>query len=277
MEICKHICFHKEEVPELCDYLRDNHIPFKEVSIVCSFDIFISNPHWEFISNYVQTHKLFCSSETLFSDDELRSAAWMTVRSQWRRGYPQPESNFQYETITYSREHWCSECSSGLVQIAPFRMLKPPKWGKRHFMELNWVGDEIFVDAIAKKVLQDVGITGMSFCEVRSKNGKEVLEGIEQLVVSSILEKGMIKDRSSIRDYSVCPQCNTKKYVPSGSGMLAFKKEIFEHSPDIVKTAEVFGDGHYIARIVLINQKVYRAIVDNHLERGLVFEPIELL
>ena len=53
--------------------------------------------------------------------------------------------------------------------------------------------------------------------------------------------------------------------------------EIFEHAPDIVKTGEVFGDGHYIARIILINQKVYRAIVDNHLERGLVFEPIELL
>ena len=59
--------------------------------------------------------------------------------------------------------------------------------------------------------------------------------------------------------------------------MLRFRSEIFDGAPDIVKTAEVFGDGHMSCRDILVRQKVYRLLVDAKLDGGLVFEPVELI
>jgi hypothetical protein len=277
MEINKHITFRADDDKKLIRYLRENGIPFDEGEIISAVDILESNPHWEFISNYIRKKDILCQSETIFSKDELMSAEWLTVYSMWRCGYPQPESNFEYETITYSRQNYCKECSRGLVQVSPFRMKKAPKWGRRSFTELNWVGDELFINDRCKTVLENAGITGIGFGDVKDSKGIESYEDIHQLIVPTLLKKGMIENCSYIREFWVCQSCGTKKYISSGIGMPVFREESFENAPDVVKTAEVFGDGHYIARVIIVSQKVYRIIVENGLDRGLVFEPIQLV
>lgn len=277
MKIRKHICFRTDESPTLMDYLKRNQIQFECGDILSCLDIYDNDAHWAFISECIKQDNLLCRSETIYTQSELCNAEWLSVRSQWRFGYPQPEDSFNYENITYTRNNYCPKCSSGLKQTNPFRIKKVPKWGQRHFAELNWVGDELFLDNTAEAVLTQEGITGISFLEVYDKKGSDIFSDIRQLQVENILNLGLQKDRASIRAVVRCPECGTFKFLLSGIGMLSFRRDIFEEQPDVVKTGEIFGSDHYAARITLVRQKVYQTILRNKLDRGLVFEPIELV
>lgn len=279
MKIKKHLCFSERDDPEIARYLKDNGIPYDggEDNIICAVDIFESDPHWEYISRFVQEKGLLCLSDTIFTKKELESAEWLKMWSGWRFGYPQPEGDFEYETITYTREGYCEKCGRDLRQVAPFRIKKAPKWGKRHFAELNWIGDELFLDDVAREILIKSGATGVEFKEVLNKQGTGSFSDVHQLVAPTILRDGLIEDCSAIREIERCPRCGKKKYITSGVGCLAFEKSIFEGVPDVVKTAEYFGSGYYAGRIMIVRQKVYRTITENQLGRGLNFEPIELV
>ena len=277
MKIKHRICFREDMQPEFVNYLRLNRIPYKSGEIISVLEIYENSPHWEDISMYVRNGNMSCRPETEFSKDELNSAEWLCMRSKWRFGYPQPEGKYAYETITYTRENYCQNCGSGLTQVDSFRMKKAPKWGSRNFMELNWIGDELFLSEKAKLILQESGITGISFRDVKKTNGREIHEGIEQLVISTTLEKGLVDTAPSIRQVTPCAECGITKYAGSGVGMLAFKKDIFVNVPDVVKSFEIFGFGHYASRVIIVNHKVYDTIINNKLDRNLDFAPIKLV
>lgn len=155
MEIKKHIPFPREKAPELYDYLKAQGIQFKESAILCVLDIAQSSPHWPFVADCVARRNLQCQSETLFTAGELKSAPWLRMRGKWRNGYPQPEKDYRYESITYSKDGYCGTCGCGLKQADAFRMKQQPKWGKRGFMLLNWVDDEFFVSPAVRSVLPE--------------------------------------------------------------------------------------------------------------------------
>ena len=278
MEVKKHIVFGCKECPELLRFLKKNEIPYEDGSPIV-LDISDQSPFWPAIQAYVNKYEktIICLSETCFTKSELKAAQWLRVRCKWRNGYPQPEDGFGYEKITYTDECHCKECGSGLAQIDSFRMKKEPKWGKRHFMALNWVEDELFANETAKALLQDARFSGIEFREVRNKNGSQVLPDVYQLVIPNLLDAGLEPDRPSVDEIHICPYCGVAKYHPTGIGMLAFKGDIFHNAPDIVKTTEVFGWGHSASREILIRQNVYQFLTANHLDRGLVFEPVEII
>lgn len=277
MEINKHICFSKDRVPELVDYLQKNSVNFDNTNGLVTFDVLQSSVHWNTVQSYVQNHHLTCLSETSFSNKELENAEWLCVRSKWKCGYPVPESGFGYQGITYSNEHYCAACGGGLTQADSFRLRGVPKWGKRHFMMLNWVDDELFVDDIAKDVLESMKFTGLEFAYVKNKNGTALLSGVYQLVISSQSNQGFVHGEDSVQNVIVCPSCGRVKYHPSGIGMYSFMYESLKDMTDICKTAEFFGWGKSTHQLILVRQSVYRTIADNHLDRGLVFSPINLV
>lgn len=278
MEINNHICFDKSELPLLFDYLIKNNIAH-EVSLnrLVSFDVYESSSQWPYIKSFYEKYNLFCICDTHFSKDELQNAQWLTVRSKWLNGYPQPENNFKYETITYSNDNYCKECGAGLVQVDSFRIRKEPKWSTKNFMMLNWVFDEIFLNIKAKNILEENDITGISFLPVKNSRGDIILDNIFQLIINTKIDNGLIDDQPHIREMYVCESCGTKKYISNGKGMLKYKKEVFENVFDIVKSSELFGSGKVATNEIFVNQKVYKLLSDNKLDRALCFEPIELV
>lgn len=276
MKVNKHICFTKDKAPEFVMDLQEHNIPFEDTHGLLTLDILESSPYWETVHYYVQKYALTCLSETTFSIEEQKASDWLCVRSMWRNGYPQPESKFRYQEITYNNGH-CEACGIGLQQINPFRIKTPPKWGKRCFMMLNWVEDEIFLNDQAKTILQENCISGVSFAEVKSKNDTCIMQGIYQLTINAESKPGLISGQSSVQNVHVCPVCGQTKYHPSGVGMLTFRKEALEGMPDTCKTSELFGWGKSAHRIILMRQSVYRVITDNHLDKGLLFSPINLV
>lgn len=271
MEIRKIVSFEDGD-KHLIDYLQKHNIPFDgEYGIL---EIYESNPHWNYVEKYARQKDLSVLSETIFSKEELQKAEWLTVRSTWHYEYPQPENDNRYLEITY--KNGCRKCGCGLNQSDAFRMKKPPKWGKRHFLMMNWVGDELFVDEIAKSFLQKE-FPYLSFREVKNKSGNEAYSSVFQLVISTLPSEGIIEQQRHIRQVLVCPDCGRKKYHPNGEGMLQMHRSVFENAPDIVKTAEWFGWGCGADREIIINKKMYRFLLVHHLEKCLSFSPIELV
>ncbi len=275
MEIKTRIVFRTDDHPDLISYLTNNGVYFKLGEILSVVEILESNPLWPTIKQMTKNEEPLYQWDTLYTKSELDCAEWLSMRSIWRFGYPQPENNFAYERITYSSV--CPTCGSGKVQISPFRIKKAPKWGSRNFMELNWVGDSIFVSDIAREMLINERITGIDFMELLDKNGDKAIQGISQLVIPTVLENGFVYTEQGVREFGECSQCGVVKYVTTGKGMLMFKKNIFENQPDVVLTGDSFGGGHYSTKIILVKQKVYKAIVKNKLGRALEFEPIMLV
>ncbi len=277
MDINYHISFNVNNEQEFVEFLKTEKLFEPDSGYIGAFDILQSDPRWETVKRFVDSHSLLCHADSVFSQEELLQAQWLRIRSCWHVGYPQPEGNFKYETITYSCENHCKECGIGLEQIAPFRIKNAPRWTSRHFMMLNWVSDELFLDDTAKAILEDASLTGISFGEVQNKNGSAIVPGVYQLKVQPLPNEGLIPERSPIRSTIVCEKCGATRYHPHGVGKYTFRKEIFDDAPDIVKTAELFGWGHSSARLILIRQCVYRLLVEKKLIRDLEFSPIDLL
>ena len=276
MEIKRHVTGRHDDDLELLKFVKENGIPYKDGGIIFSFDIYESSKYWSFISRYLIENDGRATCETVFSIEELENAEWLEIRSQWRNGYPQPESGFKYETITYARDNYCKECGSGLKQIDSFRIKKEPNWGQRCFMMLNWIPDEFFVNESTKKLLENE-IDGISFCEVKDKKGAETIPDTYQIIIPVLSFEGLIEDPEILHDALVCPSCKIKRFHTNGRGMLTFKKDTFDNAPDMVKTAEIFGWGHSSSHNIIISGKVYKFLKENKLDRGLVFEPIKLV
>jgi len=143
-------------------------------------------------------------------------------------------------------------------------------------MIMNWIEDEFFVNDSTRKLLEK-NFDFLKFCDVKNKKGTEIFPDINQMIIPILEREGIIEEQSYLQNVYLCSACEKKKYHPSGIGMLKLKREIFENAPDIVKSAENFGWGCGSDRIIYISQKAYQFILSNHLERGLVFEPIDLI
>lgn len=278
MRISKHISFNAEKSIPLALYVHRSGIPYERLSPTSSciiFDIYEDDPHWQFIGPALEQIDALCLSTTIFTKQELRDAEWLTLRSKWHNGYPQPESARGYLSMTYDDSHLCRECGAGLVQQDSFRLTKAPKWGTRHFFSLNWVSDELFVDDTARNILESSGLTGFHFLPVKNKLGTEEYSGVHQLAIEALTRPGVITGGRDIDDTYTCAACGEQKYHPTGIGMHVFRREALEGMPDICRTYENWGCG--ADRLILISQRMYQTIVDNHLERSLVFAPIQLI
>lgn len=275
MRVQKRIPFRSDSSPELVSYLKENQIQFAEGQLISVLELYEDSPHWPFVEEMSVRNEQMIQSETVFSKKEMASAEWLSVRSTWRCGYPQPEDGFGYQAITYNEDCYCTTCGTGLIQKDSFRLKGEPNWGKRHFMMPNWVEDELFLDAVAKTALEMAGIPGISFLGVKNKSGKEDLPNTYQLQIPHILPPALVEAGSQIRNITICPECGIKKYGSTGIGMWIFKRQPFECAPDMVKTAEVFGWGHLAPRMLLIRQNVYQLLVSKKLDRGLEFQPIQ--
>lgn len=281
MDIWNHIAFSKITHKELWDYVQRHNIPVnhREDLHMAAIEIYSSDPHWAWIDAYCKSIGRNYQSDTVFTKEEIQQADWMRVRSIWRTGYPMPMDGFRYETITYSKEKYCSECGIGLEQQNLFRLKKVPSWGRKHFFSLYWIEDELFVSETVKEAFQEAGITGVSFSPVQDAKGSKTLKGIFQMRIETVLEDGLVDTPQNLRDSSICAVCGRKKSRKNAGIRCQFNQHIFDNALDIVKTGDYFGvaGNKSPSRDIIISQKVYQTIVENKLEKNLMFYPIELV
>ena len=187
--------------------------------------------------------------EPVYSNEELESASWFKIRSKYRWEYPQPEDNMSYKNTTYDSSHYCNNCGCGLKQKREFRVNKNPQWGKRNFLMLNWIEDELFINNVVKDKLEQANSKGYELCDVINDKKNIPVINMKQMIVRKILKPGFDKVNESVREIITCKKCGCIKYIYSGRG-LAYKKDVFEGiDDDIVKSTEIFGAGHIVFKV----------------------------
>ncbi|MEA5018650.1 MAG: hypothetical protein VB009_08085 [Erysipelotrichaceae bacterium] len=279
MRVRHRIAYNKESVSkDFIAFLLTNNARFDNTnSFIGVAYIFEKEEYLSQLSLFYQKEKITPIIDVVYTQDEYDNTLWLSFRPKFRFEYPQPEDESKYKTMTYDGTKFCDNCGSGLVQKDSFRIAKSPKWGKRHFLMLNWIEDEIFINTIAKEFLVNNKIKGLDFLEVMNHKKNLPFEDIHQIYVKHKLNSGLINFEQSVKATKTCNLCGTIKYVYSGKG-LTFKKEIFEGIDlDIFKTDEFFGAGHICARIVIISQKLYQLIKSSGMDKDIEFEPITLV
>jgi hypothetical protein len=228
----------------------------------------------------------------LFTRKEIEGAEWLEARAQGHHGYPQPEDNFGYIQQTYDTTGYCPRCGIGGVQKAPFRLRAEPKVEHSHFLQLNWVFDELFIRREVSAALKESGITGLSFLPPILHERNRPSERIVQMKVDTVLPAGpdtsglepvtCIPDNEESHatagtalDTRVGPYCHRTKHHRMKKGPFRFARDAFAGAPDVVKSREWFGSGASAHRLIIVSRR-FREIVSQLKWRGIAFEPIEL-
>ena len=276
----KHRFAFNDSQKKLVQFLDKYKIKYESKHGITIFYIFENHEKYTEINNFMNSNNVIPISEAVYTDDEIQSSQWLTIRSTWYNGlYPQPQEDMKYIYITYDTTNYCEGnhpkyyCRKGAVQKDNFILKKEPNWGTRNFMMINWVDDELFVSKKSEEILKNSHLKGFEFYDVLTKSNK-VIEGTKQIFIKEHLKEGLCP--GSIQKTYICPLCGFVKYQPK-VGANNFKKEIFDNlKVDIIKTAEKFSEIACFSFIIVSN-KFYRTVKEAKLDRGLVFEPITLV
>ena len=180
-------------------------------------------------------------------------------------------------------------CGIGAIQKAPFQIETDSIAKKNHFLQLNWVFDDLFLRIEVESQLKISKLTGITFTEPLLHKKPHSCGTLVQLQIESTLSAGLLSEglheitcRENNEESwvppnlpSAHPYCGNIKYHYEMKGPYRFKKNIFTSCPDLIKSHEWFGSGASASRLIIASQK-FREIASTKKWRGIYFEPIEI-
>ncbi|MCL1919268.1 MAG: hypothetical protein FWG14_13410 [Peptococcaceae bacterium] len=258
---------------DIAAFLTQQGVKYDCCEELTIFELFEEQANFDTILNRLEPYGLLRNPPVAtYTKNEINAAQWLSVRSTWRSLYPQPEEKSAYKFSTYDSSNYCEKCGYGLIQKENFMLKKEPKWGSRNFLMINWIHDEFFISKKAEIFLMASDLTGFDIYDVFSKS-KNVMEGVKQIFVRYYLDYGLKPE--SIKEELHCTRCNYIKIM--ANPVIYYDNKVFENIDcDIVKTKEMFGEITCCSKII-ISHKFYKAITNTKLDRGLVFEPVNLV
>lgn len=224
-----------------------------------------SDERWTRVKSLIDKYSPLDIVTTTFTDSEVQIARHLKLVPDWHHGYPQPEGNFEYKSITYDGSRMCADCGSGLVQVSPFRFKREPKWGRRSILQLNWVYDEYFVrPEVWDEVFRPFNVDSREVLHARTE---KPLETVVQLVTP--------RETSSLdlpgHKYEKCCTCGAIRYLPISRGY--FPALIGESCSAIFRSREYFGSGHNAFNAIVVTQDLCTAMRERKL-KGVKFKPL---
>lgn len=259
-------------------FLSRHKIAYQSDGLITSVEAFEDDERFGDIELYMRKMNAVDVKDAIYEKTELENSEWLTIKSEWWHQYPEPRDNMAYMSTTYDSTEYCKGtdngyyCGKGLRQVHPFMMAKRPNWGARNFMMLNWVPDELFASLKACEILEDAGLLGFELWDVIDKKHISY-ENVKQVHIKTQLREGL--DPRAVEQELVCPVCGFKKYIAK-TGPIKLQKGLFDGLKcDVVRTTEKFGEIGCDS-IILVSQKFYNVVKENRIDRGLVFEPVEL-
>ncbi len=239
-------------------------------SQLITFVIVESDPHWAIISELVETKGAVNIVETTFTEEEIRHAEWLRLKSTFEQGYPQPKPHWPIKQLSY--EIICPKCAI-YRQTHPMRVAKEPNLGRKSFMSTIWAS-EIFCTPEVILELEKMNAQGYEAWEaIIHKTGKPS-ERVRQLYVPGIASPGIIFDDDLER--KICPVCGTTKYFPHVKGPMYLKREALLPDTDFMLTHEWFGHGLLAWREIIVSNRIASLILDKGW-KGVRFKVVELV
>jgi hypothetical protein len=235
-----------------------------------------SDPRWNSVVELVKTQKSFevygegDLFETIFSEYEIRKAAWLRFISTFEQGYPQPKPHWPIKQLSY--EIICPKCAI-YKQTKPMRLAKEPNLGKKSFMSLIWAG-EIFCTPEVILKLEEIQSKGYEVWDATIHKTGNPSEKVRQLYIPGIASPGVIIDDNLER--KICPVCGIIKYYLHVKGKMYLKREALLPDTDFMLSHEWFGYGLLAWREILVSNRIASLILDKGWS-GVRFKVVELV
>lgn len=185
-----------------------------------------------------------------YSIEEIETADYFVLKDWYGCGYPQPDRNFKYESVSFDSSKICQGCGCGRIQTNNLRVNKLSKHGFWGFSA--WLYDEIFVSKnVYNEVFAPYGIEKRDVI----KAGKK-LEDVFQLIIPVIGEPIDLSDRKQ----EICTLCGETKYTMQHFAYPFFP--LHNHPlPGIYKTKEYFGSGHEAQHVLIISKDIVNKLL----------------
>jgi hypothetical protein len=190
---------------------------------------------------------------TTFEKSETENAALLVYVGVWENGYPMPDSDGVFKSLTYDLTEYCPECGIGKKQKSPFRLKRSPKWGSKLMFELNWIYDEVFVEkAFYEKVFKKFGL---DYDKVLLVSNDSVIDNTIQLKIPFTNAKLNLENHP----FEICGKCKRKKFNPQIEGFFPSFEETLRIQP-IFKSHEFFGTGAEAHNKIFIARDLYKEL-----------------
>jgi len=226
-----------------------------------AWDVRESHSAWARIKSLADEWNALDIESTLFSEAERTAAQELSISPDWLFSYPQPEG--AYLPVTYDLADYCRTCGTGATQIAPFRLIRAPRWQKRRMFALNWVFDEFFVEPTTyASIFEPLGVGSWP---VHDRRGKPLAD-VVQLRIDDVVEL----DRTGLTSTS-CPTCARPTYDAVLRG--SYPALIHPTSGPIVRGDAWFGSGGSGWRLAVASAAVYRSAAAADVQ-GVTFRPL---
>ena len=185
-----------------------------------------------------------------YSKEEMEASEYFVIKGSHCCGYPQPDWNFKYESVSFDAEKICPGCGCGRVQTNDLRVNKVSKYGFWTFF--SWLIDEFFVsEKVYNEVFAPYGIEKRDVI----KAGKK-LEDVFQLIIPVIDESIDLSNRKK----EICTVCGETKYTMQHFAYPFFP--LHNHPlPGIYKTKEYFGSGHQAQHVLIISKDIVNKLL----------------
>jgi hypothetical protein len=238
-----------------------------------------------------------------FAGAHLCIASTLDKKMKWYRiltgqsGYPQPDGDFGYLDATYDLSDACPTCGVGKKQENPFRFKSEPKARRRHFLGLNWVFDQIFIQDEIKEKIEAENIQGISFSRPVIHKSGEPMVSIYQLHVETYLSAPFEghnlrteicekpKDPDMLKFLKATgsalakgPFCGQRKfnYPKSEDERICIHSSSLNADSDAIRMNEWFGSGGSSGQPILFSER-FKNLIERMAWRGISFYPIDII
>ncbi len=156
-----------------------------------------------------------------------------------------------------------------------FYIKKPVKWGKKHFVAANVLGEShLFCDDYAAGFLSKY--TGVNLLPVFHYRTENVMDNTHYVDFKTIIPNEMICFEKQQK--FVCPNCGQETWMIGPDHQLSLRKEYDFKDISFAKTLDIWGGGyHYRHPINVVSHMVYVRMLEEGMVRNVVFEPVFLI
>jgi len=200
MRIKHRYAFRTDDNYKILKFIEERKIkyqpPTSEIPIAAIY-IFEDDQNWIELKKIVDEYNLHPITSCEYSKAEYKQASWFKIRTPNHKLYPQPED--EYIERTYDSSCYCSKCGSNKKRLSEFRINGAIKWGKKNFLTLNWVHDQLFINDEVYNELIKSDFVGFDFMDVRNFKSDNIISGIKQIIVINKIPYGLVEDMMSFK------------------------------------------------------------------------------
>ena len=276
MEVVHRISFNPKRHTDANRRLQDvgvvlQHVGSEAGPMLVWFEIDEADLKWAEVKEIVTAFNLPLLTDKRFSEAEIRSSEWVVARSDYIWGYPMPDLDMGYKSVSFDPSSECPVCGTGRNQTASLYLKGEPPWRGRAFMGINWIlGICARPDVI--DCMREQGLSGFEAVPILKHKSGEPLHTVAQLRFPKVLPHGLIDDNVEMET----PSCGHVKYLGAPRGLYRFSADAFSGCPDFAQTAEWFGSGHLAIKRTLASSGFVDLYMNNSW-KGLRLEPIKLV